>query len=79
MSDPPQRHPAITAALDRFAYSHLPEDLQPFSAKFAELAGHIATVLPDDPATTEALWFLWHTKNCAVYVAARIGYTPPHD
>ena len=75
MSDLTERHPAITAALDRFAYDHLPEDLQSFSAEFAELARHIASVLPDDPATTEALWFLWHAKNCAVYVAARIGYT----
>lgn len=79
MSDLTERHPSIESARERFYYDHLPEDLQPFSARFSELAESIIAALPDDPATTEALWFLWHAKNCAVYVAARMGFNdrPP--
>lgn len=58
-------------------YDHLAtSDLRDLSAAFARLAEQIIPTLPDHPDTAEFLRKLWEAKNCAVYVAARIGFVP---
>ena len=49
-----------------FAYNHLPEHLQPTSAKFAELAMWMRENLPAGPEATEAMRNLLTAKDCAV-------------
>ena len=65
------RHRAIVEAMRLFDYDHLPPHLQDHSKRFAQLAESLVTALPDDPVLTTALWRLWESKNCAVFLAAR--------
>ena len=48
-----------------FAYSHLPEDLQAVSKRFAELANYIKTFVPSVEREV-ALRKLLEAKDCAV-------------
>lgn len=49
-----------------FTYDHLPPDLQPVVAQFANLAWHIVDTLPRNPERTTALRKLLEAKDCAV-------------
>jgi hypothetical protein len=59
-------HPAISALLKFFAYSHLPPHLQEVSRPFGDLAAIISDRAPDNPETTVALRKLLEAKDCAV-------------
>jgi hypothetical protein len=52
--------------LQFFAYDHLPEDLQEYSAPFHDLAGRLCNTLPRNPERTVALRKLLEAKDCAV-------------
>ena len=49
-----------------FSYKHLPEHLQEFSKKFAELAEDIVGTISRNPERTVALRKLLEAKDCAV-------------
>ncbi|MHC2534181.1 hypothetical protein [Bradyrhizobium diazoefficiens] len=55
--------------LQFFAYSHLKPELQPTSAKFAEIAEWVASLLPRNPERTACLRKLMEAKDCAVRAA----------
>jgi hypothetical protein len=52
--------------LQFFAYDHLPQELQKFSAPFGELAEWIVTMLPRNPERTVALRKLLEAKDAGV-------------
>jgi hypothetical protein len=79
MPDHTERHDATQRARALFDYDHLSPELQQLSAQFANLADTLIAVLPDDAMLRESLIKLWESKNCAVYVAARIGYAGLSD
>jgi hypothetical protein len=60
--------------LQFFTYEHLKPDLQPVSAKFAEVAQYVASLLPRNPERTVALRHLLEAKDCAVRA---VLYKPP--
>lgn len=62
------KHPAVTAILQFFSYSHLPEHLQIISKPFCDLAGIIADG-PQNTETTVALRKLLEAKDAAVRAA----------
>jgi hypothetical protein len=55
--------------LQYFAYEHLPEHLQPVSAKFSMLAREIASGLPECAERSVALRKLLEAKDAAVRAA----------
>jgi hypothetical protein len=61
----PDRHPAVQAVLQFFAYSHLPPHLQDASKPFCELAEKIADG-PQNAEATVALRKLLESKDAAV-------------
>lgn len=61
----PDRHPAVQAVLQFFAYAHLPEHLQAVSKPFCELANVIADG-PQNAEATVALRKLLESKDAAV-------------
>jgi hypothetical protein len=74
MSDVPETlHPATAFWLQFFTFDHLQEDLRPIAASFAGLAVELASVLPSNQSTTEAIKALVQVKDHAVraIVAAR--------
>jgi len=62
---PTQRHPALLAVLQFFAYGHLPEHLREVSRPFCELANKIADG-PQNAEATVALRKLLESKDAAV-------------
>ena len=60
-----QRHPAVSAVLQFFAYAHLPEHLQAVSKPFCELAERVADG-PQNAESTVALRKLLEAKDAAV-------------
>jgi hypothetical protein len=52
--------------LQFFNYRHLPQELQPFSAPFSEMADWVITMLPRNPERTVALRKLLEAKDAAV-------------
>lgn len=52
-----------------FEFEHLPEHLQPISARFAELAGWLDQMLIDGPEKSVALRKLLEGKDAAVRAA----------
>lgn len=60
-----ERHPAIAAVLQFFAYSHLPPHLQEISKPFGELAEKLADTT-SNAETTVALRKLLEAKDAAV-------------
>jgi hypothetical protein len=64
-----QRHPAVEAILQYFAWEHLPEALQAVSRPFGELAEHLADTIPNGPELTAGLRKLLEAKDCAVRAA----------
>lgn len=54
------------AALQFFAYEHLPERLQPISKPFGELAKTLVDLLPDNVELETCLRKLMEAKDCAV-------------
>ena len=78
MPDLTQRHDATQRARALFVNDHLPDGpLRQLSDEFTRMADWLIASLPDDAMLREALIKLWEAKNCAVYVAARIGPLPP--
>ena len=61
----PDRHPAVQAVLQFFAYAHLPLHLQEASKPFCELAEKIADG-PQNAEATVALRKLLEAKDAAV-------------
>ncbi|MEY9179697.1 hypothetical protein [Bradyrhizobium sp. USDA 313] len=55
--------------LQFFTYAHLKPELQPISAKFAEIADYIANLLPRNPERSVSLRKLLEAKDCAVRAA----------
>ena len=49
-----------------FSFSHLPEDLQPFSKIFHTAAHQLMEVLPPGPERTVCLRKLLEAKDCGV-------------
>ncbi len=60
-----ERHPAVNAVLQFFAYAHLPEHLQAVSKPFCELAETVADG-PQNAEATVALRKLLEAKDAAV-------------
>jgi hypothetical protein len=60
-----ERHPAVKAVLQFFAFAHLPEHLQSVSKPFCELAEKIADG-PQNAEATVALRKLLEAKDAAV-------------
>lgn len=60
-----QRHPAVAAVLQFFAYAHLPSHLQEVSKPFCELAERVADG-PQNAESTVALRKLLEAKDAAV-------------
>lgn len=52
--------------LQFFSYSHLRDDLRPLSARFYDLAKHLADAVPANPERTVALRKLLEAKDAAV-------------
>jgi hypothetical protein len=69
MTDP------VEPILQFFSYRHLPNELQPFSAPFEEMAQWCVTMLPRNPERTVALRKLLEAKDAAV--RARLYKDPP--
>jgi hypothetical protein len=65
--------PAAERLLKFFAYDHLRADLQQHSARFAQLARHIARTIPAGPERTVALRKLLEAKDAAVRAVAFSG------
>lgn len=61
----PDRHPAVQAVLQFFAFAHLPPHLQETSRPFCELAERIADG-PQNQEATVALRKLLEAKDAAV-------------
>ncbi len=59
----------IDPLLQFFSYSHLPENLQVVSFRFAEVANFIVQTLPRNAERTGALRKLLEAKDCAVRAA----------
>lgn len=60
-----EKHPAVQAVLQFFAYAHLPEHLQAISKPFGELAEQVAN-RAQNSETTVALRKLLEAKDAAV-------------
>ena len=52
--------------LQFFAFEHLKAELQPTSAKFADVAHYVAALVPRNPERTVCLRKLLEAKDCAV-------------
>lgn len=63
------RHSATAQILRHFAWSHLPERLQPTSRAVADLALQMVGRLPDGPELVSGLRKLLEAKDCFVRAA----------
>jgi hypothetical protein len=71
MIDANARHASVRQVARFFAYDHLPEELQPVSRLFHDLARELLAAVPeDDPELTVALRRLLEAKDAAVRAAS---------
>jgi hypothetical protein len=68
------RHPATAQIMRYFAWSHLPEPLQAYSAWSCDLALKMVGFLPDGPELTAGLRKLLEAKDC--FVRASLDLEP---
>lgn len=67
------RHPSTQQIWRFFAFDHLPEHLQKFSAPSYQLAAQMITDLPDGPELTTGLRKLLEAKDCFVRAAVDLS------
>lgn len=66
------RHPGVSQILQHFAWSHLPDQLQPYSRNCADLAINMSSYLVDSPELTVGLRKLLEAKDCFVRAAIEL-------
>src|SRR5215207_4024238 len=65
------RHPAVRDALQWLTFSHLPPQLQPFSAIFYRAAAELVTAVDYSPELSRSLAALLNAKDEAVRAGIR--------